>query len=75
MASRFKNVLNKHARALKDAFGKNARKRTSRKITTGFVKKILEIGNLSQNLCSKRFTVCEVLDTINKSKSKVIYDK
>ena len=67
--------MNKDVRALKDAFGKNAPKRTSRKITTGILKKISEIGNLNQNLCSKRFTVCEVLDTINKSKSKVIYDK
>ena len=64
--------MNKDVRALKDAFGKNTRRRTSRKITTGILKKISEIGNLSQNLCSKRFSVCEILDTINKSKSKVI---
>ena len=63
--------MNKDVRALKDAFGKNTR-RTSKKITTGILKKISEIGNLSQNLCSKRFSVCEILDTINKSKSKVI---
>ena len=65
--------MNKDVRALKNAFGKkNTRRRTSRKITTGILKKISEIGNLSQNLCSKRFSVCEILDTINKSKSKVI---
>ena len=64
--------MNKDVRALKDAFGKNTRRRTSRKITTGILKKFSEIGNLSQNLCSKRFSVCEILDTINKSNSKVI---
>ena len=66
--------MNKDVRALKDACGKkNTRKRTSRKIITGVLKRILEIGNLSLNLCFKRFSVFEILDRINKSKSKVIY--
>ena len=62
--------MNKDVRALKDPLGKKNVKKDSNRYCKG---KIRKLG--SQNLCSKRFSLCGVLDPTNKSKSKVIYDE